>query len=59
MITSMRSFKQGALLGVGAEGGGGGGISRGTLRYSYEFVWIIYPKIGVGGSTADKSQWST
>ena len=32
-------------------GGGGGGDST----VIYEFVWIMYPKMGVGGSTADKS----
>ena len=46
MITSMRSFKHGNF---GGEGGGP------ILYGNYEFVWIMYPKIGVGGSTADKS----
>ena len=33
------------------EGGGGAPILYGN----YEFVWIMYAKIGVGGSTSDKS----
>ena len=52
MIASMRSFKHGTFFFGGGGGGGGGGA---ILYGNYEFVWIMYPKIGVGGSTVDKS----
>ena len=52
MITSMRSFKHRTFFFFWRGGGGGGGP---ILYGNYEFVWIMYPKIGVGGSTADKS----
>ena len=39
--------------GGGRGGGGGGGISRGTLYGSYDFVWIIYPKIELEEAQVD------
>ena len=51
MITSIRSFKHGTFFFFWREGGGGAPILYGN----YEFVWIMYAKIGVGGSTSDKS----
>ena len=44
MITSIRSFKHGTFF----------FFWRGFYG-NYEFVWIMYAKIGVGGSTSDKS----
>ena len=52
MITSIRSFKHGTFF-FFWRGGGGGGAP--ILYGNYEFVWIMYAKIGVGGSTSDKS----